>query len=78
MPSLLPQPCGGVIGHCDQVPIVSVASHDTGSAVLGVGELGEDDAYLNVGTWALLGVMTDAPCVTPVAEAGGWTKRMGP
>lgn len=77
MPELDPKPCGGIVGSAESVPVVSVASHDTGSAVLGVGRLSAEDAYLNVGTWALLGNVIDAPCATKAAEAGGWTNEWG-
>lgn len=74
-PSRQPVRCGRVVGTAEGAPLVSVASHDTASAVLGVGELEDGDAYLNVGTWALLGVMLDRPETGSEAEEGGWTNE---
>ncbi len=76
-PDRQPVPSGGTALSSNGVSIVSVASHDTGSAVLGVGALSQGDAYLNVGTWALLGVVLDKPLATPEAESGGWTNEWG-
>ena len=75
VPRLEPTKCGSVLGHCQGVPIVTVASHDTGSAVVGVGSMLKGEAYLNVGTWALLGVVLDCPNTTPEAEKGNWTNE---
>lgn len=77
VPDQQPSACGRIIGQCGTTPVVSVASHDTGSAVLGVGAMMEGDAYLNVGTWALLGNILDQPCITSLAESGGWTNEWG-
>ncbi|MBS1723351.1 MAG: hypothetical protein JSS66_10405 [Armatimonadetes bacterium] len=76
-PKRHPQPSGEVIGSRGNVPIVGVASHDTASAVLGVGELAEGDAYLNVGTWALLGVVAEKVNCSERAEGEGWTNEWG-
>lgn len=77
VPDQEPCPCGGIVEVVEKVPVVSVASHDTGSAVLGVGELRPNDAYLNVGTWALLGNVLERPCASSAAEEGGWTNEWG-
>ena len=39
-----------------QIKVVLCASHDTGSAVEGIGIEGCDDMYISSGTWSLLGV----------------------
>lgn len=52
---------GHVLATVDHVSLVSVGSHDTASAVFGLGSLGPDQAFLNVGTWSLLGVLIDQP-----------------
>jgi len=75
VPLLQPQPCGDILGVCDGVPVVSVASHDTGSAVIGVGQMHAGDAFLNLGTWALLGVVIDVPITSTIAEQGNWTNE---
>jgi len=79
MPSLLPPTCGGVIGHCDQgAHRVCRKSRIQGLRCSVSVSWVKTTLILNVGTWALLGVMTDAPCVTPVAESGRLDERMGP
>jgi len=52
---------GRIIATVDNVRLASVGSHDTASAVFGLGPLGPDQAFLNVGTWSLVGTMLDAP-----------------
>ena len=52
-----------------------MASHDTGSAVIGVGSLSHETAYLNVGTWALLGTLVDHPVTSREAESHGYTNE---
>jgi rhamnulokinase len=47
-----------------KVSLVSVGSHDTASAVFGLGPLQDDQAFLNVGTWSLLGTIVDHPLLT--------------
>jgi rhamnulokinase len=39
-----------------KVPVVSVAGHDTGSAVAAVPAINENFAYLSSGTWSLMGI----------------------
>jgi sugar (pentulose or hexulose) kinase len=41
---------------CGQIPVIAVASHDTGSAVVAVPASGGNWAYLSSGTWSLMGV----------------------
>ena len=57
------------------VDLASVASHDTASAVCGLGTMGEEDVFLNIGTWTLLGTVIDKPLVSATAESGGWTNE---
>lgn len=55
---------GNIIGYWQagdgqSVPVISVASHDTASAVVATPLLEEDAAYLSSGTWSLIGL--DSP-----------------
>ncbi len=43
------------------LPVTSIASHDTGSAVVGVPGEGENFAYISSGTWSLMGVENKKP-----------------
>lgn len=45
------------------VPVVSVAGHDTASAVAAVPAENERFAYLSCGTWSLLGIETPQPII---------------
>lgn len=62
----------------EQIPVVAVASHDTGSAVASVPvESGEDFIYISSGTWSLMGVELDSPMVTEDAMLHNFTNEGG-
>ncbi|HXH61390.1 MAG TPA: FGGY-family carbohydrate kinase [Fimbriimonadaceae bacterium] len=76
VPLQQPMPCGRLLGQIvPGVELASVASHDTASAVCGLGTLRDSDVFLNIGTWTLLGTVIDKPLVSSVAENGGWTNE---
>ncbi len=76
VPEGAPTAPGALAGRtAEGVPIIRVGSHDTASAVLGLGTLEADEAFLNVGTWSLLGCVIDRPLVTPEAEAANFTNE---
>ncbi|MEM6530733.1 MAG: FGGY family carbohydrate kinase, partial [Chloroflexota bacterium] len=54
-------PPGECIGSYRDVPVYSVASHDTASAVVAVPAESERFAYCSSGTWSLFGLEVDAP-----------------
>ncbi len=58
-----------------RVRLAHVGSHDTASAVAGFGKLEEDEAFLNVGTWSLVGCVLPEPLATPEAEAANFTNE---
>lgn len=45
------------------IEVVSVASHDTASAVVSIPSEDENNLFLSSGTWSLLGVETDKPLI---------------
>ncbi|QCX33941.1 rhamnulokinase [Caloramator sp. E03] len=45
------------------IPVVSVASHDTGSAVAAVPAEDKNFAYISCGTWSLMGVELEKPII---------------
>ncbi|MGE7949258.1 rhamnulokinase [Lysinibacillus sp. NPDC093688] len=51
------------IGISNSVPVISVGSHDTASAVAGIPLEHEDSAYLICGSWSLLGLEIQNPIV---------------
>lgn len=53
--------------HGQQIPVTSVASHDTASAVLASPLLNPHSAYLCSGTWSLMGI--ESPKACPTQEA---------
>lgn len=68
---------GGLIGRvADGVDLVRVGSHDTASAVRGLGDLSEDEAFLNVGTWSIVGAVLSEAATTPEAAAGNWSNEL--
>jgi rhamnulokinase len=76
VPTLQPSTPGKLGGTTEEgVRIAHVGSHDTASAVCGFGELGDDQMFLNVGTWSLAGCVIDKPLATPEAEAAQFTNE---
>ncbi len=47
----------------EPVPVVAVASHDTGSAVAAVPAQGKNWAFISSGTWSLMGIESDEPII---------------
>ena len=59
------------------VPVVSVGSHDTASAVVGVPADHDDVAYVSSGTWSLVGLELDVPVLTEAARLADFTNETG-
>ena len=59
------------------VPVVSVAGHDTASAVAAVPAEGEDFAYLSCGTWSLLGIESPHAIITDESFRHNFTNEGG-
>jgi rhamnulokinase len=57
--------------------VISVASHDTASAVVGVPAASEHFAYISCGTWALVGLELSAPVLTADSCAANFTNEIG-
>jgi sugar (pentulose or hexulose) kinase len=58
-------------------PVISVASHDTASAVLAVPASGPDFAYISCGTWSLAGLELDQPVLTDASRRANFTNETG-
>lgn len=54
---------GHVVGEYKGVPVISVAGHDTASAVIGIPAPTPDFAFLSCGTWSLMGVELPKPLI---------------
>jgi rhamnulokinase len=59
------------------VPVVAVASHDTGSAVAAVPAHGQDWAYISSGTWSLMGIETKKPIINDLSLFLNFTNEGG-
>jgi rhamnulokinase len=58
-------------------PVISVASHDTASAVVAVPASGPDFAYISCGTWSLVGMELDKPVLTDASRLANFTNETG-
>ncbi len=65
------------VGASTEPDIVTVASHDTASAVVAVPAKGGDFAYISSGTWSLVGVELAAPVLTREAMEANFTNEGG-
>lgn len=61
----------------DEIPCVSVASHDTAAAVAAVPADGDNWAFLSSGTWSLLGIESQDPIVNEQSLAMNFTNEGG-
>ena len=60
------------------VPVITPATHDTGSAVAAVPVTGDRGwAFLSSGTWSLMGMEVDAPIITEQSLAYNFTNEGG-
>jgi rhamnulokinase len=58
-------------------PVITVGSHDTASAVVGVPLDDDKQAYICCGTWGLVGVELDAPVLTGASRLANFTNELG-
>ncbi len=59
------------------VNVVAVGSHDTASAVAAIPMDPTSSAYISCGTWGLVGVEIENPCLTEEARAANFTNEGG-
>ncbi|MCL1795454.1 MAG: FGGY-family carbohydrate kinase, partial [Clostridia bacterium] len=59
------------------IRVVSVAQHDTATAVAAVPTAGGTFAYISSGTWSLLGAETDTPIISPGVLRANYTNEGG-
>ena len=72
---LLPQ-VQGETGKCN-ADVLTVASHDTASAVIAVPTQEEDFIYISSGTWSLMGTELKAPLISEQSNAMNFTNEGG-
>jgi rhamnulokinase len=79
---------GTTLGHlskglCDQlhlypIPVISVGSHDTASAVAALPYMGKGEhAYISCGTWSLMGVEISYPIINDKSKELNFTNEGG-
>jgi rhamnulokinase len=59
------------------VPVYTVGSHDTASAVVAIPAAGEHFAYISSGTWSLVGVELRMPVRTEASRVANFTNELG-
>jgi rhamnulokinase len=59
------------------VPVWTVGSHDTASAVLGVPAGDEQFAYISCGTWSLVGIESSSAVTSEAARAANFSNELG-
>ncbi|MEV5709611.1 rhamnulokinase family protein [Actinoallomurus sp. NPDC052274] len=64
-------------GLPDALPVTTVGSHDTASAVLAVPAEHDRFGYVSCGTWSLAGVELDAPVLSEESRVAGFTNEVG-
>jgi rhamnulokinase len=60
-----------------RIPVVSVGSHDTASAVVGVPARDDRFAYISCGTWSLVGVEVSQPVTSEQARVANFSNELG-
>lgn len=60
-----------------RIDVCAAGSHDTASAIAAIAADGCDWAFLSSGTWSLLGVLNDAPVLSPDARRLDFTNEGG-
>ena len=68
---------GTQIGKYQGIPVIAPATHDTGSAVVGVPTTTANYAYLSSGTWSLIGLEVPDPVITDATYAANFTNEGG-
>jgi rhamnulokinase len=57
--------------------VISVGSHDTASAVVGVPATSDRFAYISCGTWSLVGMELGVPVLTEASRQANFTNELG-
>jgi rhamnulokinase len=60
-----------------RIPVVAVASHDTGSAVASIPANGNNWAYISTGSWCLMGFESTTPIITKLSQQLNFTNEGG-
>lgn len=61
----------------EAVPVIAVAAHDTGSAVVSVPGTGDNFVYLSSGTWSIMGIESKVPIISEQTRQLNFTNEGG-
>jgi rhamnulokinase len=76
-------PVGAIAGELAALPrlygakLIAPACHDTASAIAGIPDKTDEWAFVSSGTWSLVGVLLDAPCVGSQSFEANFTNLGG-
>ncbi|HAQ19647.1 MAG TPA: rhamnulokinase [Prolixibacteraceae bacterium] len=59
------------------VPVIAVAAHDTGSAIVSVPNTGKNFVYLSSGTWSIMGIESEHPIISEQTRLLNFTNEGG-
>ncbi|GIG23734.1 carbohydrate kinase [Cellulomonas chitinilytica] len=65
------------VGHRAPLPVWTVGSHDTASAVVAVPATDDDFAYISCGTWSLVGLELSRPVLSEAGRRANFTNEAG-
>ncbi|MCL2783895.1 MAG: rhamnulokinase [Propionibacteriaceae bacterium] len=63
--------------HPGEIPVISVASHDTASAICAIPAQTTKFAYISSGTWSLAGLELDHPILSEESRLANFTNELG-
>ncbi|MDG3084856.1 rhamnulokinase [Vibrio hannami] len=61
----------------EKIPVASIASHDTASAVLAMPVTNSNVVYISSGTWSLMGIESESPITSSLAQSLNITNEGG-
>lgn len=76
-PSMPNRIIGNYLSNLQSIPVASIASHDTASAILAMPVSDDHAVYISSGTWSLMGVESLSPINTPLAQSLNVTNEGG-
>lgn len=59
------------------IPVIAVAAHDTGSAIVSVPGTGNNFVYLSSGTWSIMGIESQSPIISEHTRRLNFTNEGG-
>ncbi|PQM74791.1 rhamnulokinase family protein [Corynebacterium sp. J010B-136] len=65
------------LGASPNIPVISVGSHDTASAVVAMPATDSGAAFISSGTWSLVGIELDSPVLSRASYEANFTNERG-